>query len=209
MKIKIAAPLLLSALAATAHATDYVDSAPMVSSIPLYQTVGVPQQQCWAESVTSYEQRRSPGGALLGGLTGGLLGSTIGRGNGRVASAAVGAAIGALVGDHIANVNNGPVAVTRPVERCQTVTTYRQVLTGYQVTYNYRGRNTTVVRPYDPGPRVPVEVGIIGSAAQTAYATPPVTLVTYEQRRPRVWEVKPYNRARHSRDHDDDRDWQR
>ena len=68
MKIRIAAPLLLSALAAPVHAADYMDSAPVVSSVPVYQTVSEPQQQCWTESVTRYEERRTPGGALLGGL---------------------------------------------------------------------------------------------------------------------------------------------
>ena len=211
MKIRITAPLLLTALAAPAYAADYMDSAPVVSSVPLYQTVNEPQQQCWTESVTSYEQRRSPGGAILGGVTGGLLGSTIGRGNGRVASAAVGAAIGALVGDHLGSRDNGAVAVTRPIQRCQTVQSYRQVLTGYQVTYNYNGRNTTVVLPYDPGPRVPIEVGVTGSAAQIAYVEAPVARVTYEQLRAPIWEQKPYKRKRHGHhDHDDhDRDWDR
>jgi uncharacterized protein YcfJ len=209
MKIKIAAPLLLTALVAPAHASDYMDSAPVVSSVPVYQTVSDPQQQCWTESVTSYEERRSPGGAILGGLTGGLLGSTIGRGNGRVASAAVGAAIGAVVGDHLGNRNYGAVAVTRPIQRCQTVQSYRQVLTGHQVTYNYNGRNTTVVLPYDPGPRVPIEVGVTGNAAQIAYVGAPVTRIVYEQSRAPIWEQKPYKRKRHGHRDDHDRDWDR
>src|SRR5258705_4842103 len=71
MKIRIAAPLLLTALAAPAIATDYTDSAPEVSSVTVYPTVNEPRQQCWTESITTYEQRRSPGGAILGGLTGG------------------------------------------------------------------------------------------------------------------------------------------
>jgi uncharacterized protein YcfJ len=77
----------------------------------------------------------------------------------------LGAVIGALVGDHLANRDNSAVAVTRPMQRCQTGESDRQVLTGYQVTYNYNGRNTTVVLPYDPGPSVPIEVGVTGSAA--------------------------------------------
>lgn len=204
MKIKIAAPFLLTALAAQAFAADYRDSAPVVASVPVYQTVSEPQQQCWTESVTSYEERRSPGGAILGGLTGGLLGSTIGGGNGRVASAAVGAAIGAVVGDHLGNRDNNAVAVTRPIQRCQTVASYRQVLTGYQVTYNYNGRNTTVVLPYDPGPRVAIEVGVTGGAAQGVYVSPAVAHIAYyEPRRVPVWEEKPYKRPRHHRDDDD------
>ena len=209
MKINIAAPLLLTALAAPIYAADYMDSAPVVSSVPVYQTVNEPRQQCWSESVTSYEERRSPGGAILGGLTGGLLGSTVGRGNGRVASAAVGAAIGALVGDHLGNRDNSAVAVTRPIQRCQIVESYRHVLTGYQVTYHYNGRNTTVVLPYDPGPRVPIEVGVTGSATQPVYAGAPVARITYEQRRAPIWEEKPYKRPRHHHDDDNDRDWER
>jgi uncharacterized protein YcfJ len=207
MKIRITAPVLLTALAAPALATDYRDSAPVVSSVPIYQTVNAPQQQCWTEPVTRYEEHRSPGGAILGGITGGLLGSTVGRGNGRVASAAIGAAIGALVGDHLGNRDNGAVAVTRPVQHCQTVQSYRQVLTGYQVTYHYNGRNTTVVLPYDPGPRVPIEVGVAGGAGQPGYVGAPVARIAYEQRRVPIWEEKPYKRPRHR--HDDGRDWNR
>jgi uncharacterized protein YcfJ len=208
MRIKIAAPLLLTALAAPAVASDYMDSAPVVSSVPLYQTVNEPQQQCWTESVTSYEQRRTPGGAILGGLTGGLLGNSLGRGSSRAASTVVGVMIGAMVGDHIANRDNSPVAVTRPIQRCQAVQSYRQVLTGYQVTYNYNGGNTTVVLPYDPGPRVPIAVGVAGAAAQSAYVGPPVTPITFVQRRVPIWEQKPYKRPRHRDDdgHDRDRD---
>lgn len=209
MKIKIAAPLLLTALAAPVHAADYMDSAPVVSRVPVYQTVSKPQQQCWTESVTSYEERRSPGGAILGGLTGGLIGNNIGRGNSRTASTAFGVVIGALVGDHIANRDTSAVAVTRPIQRCQTAQNYRQVLTGYQVTYNYNGRNTTVMLPYDPGPRVTVEISVPGSAAQSAYIGPPVALVADEQRRVPVWEQKPYKRPRHRHDDDHDRDWDR
>lgn len=210
MKIGIGAPMLLTALTAPAFATDYTDSAPVVASVPVYQTVNEPQQQCWTESVTSYEQRRrSPGGAILGGITGGLLGSTVGKGNGRVASAAVGAAVGALVGDHLGNRDNGAVAVSRPIQRCHTVESYRQVLTGYQVTYYYNGRNRTVVLPYDPGARVPIEVGVTGSPAQAVYVAPAVTHITYEQRYAPVWKHKPYKRPRHRHhdddDHDDDR----
>ena len=111
MKITIAAPFLLTALAAPAFAADYWDRAPVVSSVPARQTASEPQRQGGTESVTCYEERRSPGGAIPGGLTGGLPGSTIGKGNGRVACVAVGAAIGAVVGDHLGRRDNNAVAL--------------------------------------------------------------------------------------------------
>jgi uncharacterized protein YcfJ len=202
MKMRVAVPLLLGALAAPAFASDYTDSAPVISSVPIYRTVVEPQQQCWTESVTRYEEHRTAGGVILGGITGGLIGNTIGRGNGRAASTVVGAMIGAVVGDHIANRDNTPVAVTRPMQRCQTVENQRQVVTGYQVTYNYNGRNTTVVMPYDPGARVPIDVGVTASAPQPVYIGPPVARITYVQRRAPVWEQKPYRRPRYDRDWD-------
>lgn len=80
---------------------------------------------------------------------------------------------------------------------------YRQILTGYQVTYHYNGRNTTVALPYGPGRRVPIEVGATGSAAQPAYVSAPVARTTYEQRPAPIWEQRPYKRPR------PDRDWDR
>ena len=77
------------ALAQAAH------SAAVVSSVPVYHTVNERQQQCRTESVASYEERRSPGGAIHGGLTGGLIGNNIGRGNGRTAYNAFGVVNGA------------------------------------------------------------------------------------------------------------------
>ncbi len=200
--MKIVVLVLLSMLGGTAFATDYTDSAPVVSSIPMYQSIHEPQQQCWAESVTSYEQRHSPGGVILGGIAGGLLGNTIGRGQGRTVATVGGVLIGAAVGDHIANRDNVPVAVTRPVQRCQIVDSYRQVLTGYQVTYYYNGRNTTVVMPYDPGPRVPLAIGI-ASAAQPVYGRPVVERITYVEQRVPGWAKKPNKRHRKHHRHDD------
>ena len=112
--IVLAAP----AFASNCAAADYTDSAPVVSSVPVYQTVRQPQQQCWTESVTSYEERRSPSGLILGGVAGGIAGNAIGRGNGRVASTVVGAVIGAAIGDHLANRDGNAVVVNRSVQYC-------------------------------------------------------------------------------------------
>jgi hypothetical protein len=64
---------------------------------------------------------------------------------------------------------------------------------------------SAVVLPYDPGPRLPIEIGVSRVAYQSAYVGPPVGRIGYEQRRVRIWEEKPYKRPRY-RD-GDDRDW--
>lgn len=105
------------------------------------------------------------------------------------------AALGALVGDHLGHRDAYAVAVTRPLQRCQTAQSDRQILTGYQVTYFCNGRNTTVVLPYDPGARVAVEVGIAGSAAQNRRDMPAVVPVAYyERQQSRIRETRLYRR---------------
>lgn len=208
---------LFSAITMPAFAADYTDTAEVVSTVPVYGSINEPRQQCWTETVTTYQPApRSYGGTVLGGVTGGLLGSTIGNGNGRVAAAAVGAAIGALVGNRADERNTYSTAVPQQVQRCQNVNNYRQGITGYQVTYNYNGRNTTVVLPYDPGPRVNVGISVAGAgnsydvAPQSAYTVPqsdyarplPSQQITYVDANGQVpiWAIKPYKRPRPEQD---------
>ena len=213
MNRKMVAPLVLAAFAAPGYAYDYTETAEVVSAVPIYQTVNEPRQHCWNETVTHYEPGyRSGGGAIIGGITGGLLGAHIGKGDGRIAAAATAAAIGAVIGDRLDNRDSYAVPVSREVQRCQVTDNYRQVVSGYQVTYYYGGRNTTVIMPYDPGARVRIGVGITDNGAtqsyvlpQSGHAHPAVTRVTYvvDNRDVQVWKHKPYKRPRHGRNRDD------
>lgn len=212
MNSKLAVSITVAALAAPAYGYDYSDTARVVSTVPIYQTVNEPSQQCWNETVTHYQESRPlNGGAILGGLTGGLLGAQVGKGNGRIVAAATGAAIGALVGDRLDGRGSTVTPVSRVVQRCQVTDNYRQVVSGYQVTYVYNGRHATVVLPYDPGPRVRIGVGIAENGVSGAYVLPQsttirpgVTRITYaDPRNSRAWDRKPYKRPKHDRDWDD------
>ncbi len=212
MDKRIAVPLLLAAYAVPSYAYDYTDTAEVVAAVPIFETVNEPRQQCWTESVTYYEEtRRSNGGAIIGGITGGLLGAQVGKGNGRIAAAATAAAIGALVGDRLDNRYSYSSQVTRPVQRCNVVDNYRKTISGYQVTYNYSGRNATVILPYDPGPRVRIAVGVTDNGASNTYIVPQshmvrpsVTRINYvDNRAIPVWKKKPYKRPRYDRGWDD------
>jgi hypothetical protein len=137
-----------------------------------------------------------------------LLGSTIGSGDGRVAAAAAGAAIGALAGNRADERNAGTVAVPQQVQRCQTVDNYRQGITGYNVTYNYQGRDYTEFMTHDPGPRVNIQIGVAGAqgrqqpagtaAPQADYRRAPSQQITYvdPDGNVPVWAYKPYKRPR-------------
>jgi uncharacterized protein YcfJ len=134
---------------------DMIVHAPVVASVPVYDTINEPRKECWTETIgyetQTYRNPSNPGGAVLGAIAGGLIGSTVGKGNGKVAAAAVGAATGAVVGDRWND--RGVYTESRPtqVERCSTRDNYRQVVIGYDVRYRFNGREFTTRLPYDPG----------------------------------------------------------
>jgi uncharacterized protein YcfJ len=163
--------LLTFAIAATtgltglSSAADFTDTAPVISSTPIYRQISEPRQECWTETVNSghVRQERSYGGAVIGGLAGALLGSQVGQGNGRTAAAAVGAATGALVGDRMDN--SAQEDAPRQVQRCRQIETSRQEISAYQVVYRFHGRDITTSLPYNPGSYVRLGVSVLGAGS--------------------------------------------
>ena len=148
----------------TTSGGDFQDYARVIDVDPEYERVNTPRQECYSEYVpaSSYE-RRGNGlvGPLIGGVAGGLLGSQVGGGSGKVAAAAAGAAIGAIVGDRLSHRNGGREAYyEREVRRCRTVDNWERRIAGYRVEYEYQGRRYSTVLPYDPGPRLAVNVTV-------------------------------------------------
>lgn len=96
---------LLGGIGYSALATDYVETAPVISVVPLYNRVSELRQECWTEyaPIGGAPHERSYGGAIVGGVAGGIVGNQIGGGSGRTAATAVGAATGAMIGDRAAN----------------------------------------------------------------------------------------------------------
>jgi uncharacterized protein YcfJ len=63
--------------------------------------------------------------------------------------------------------NNGrqtapaPQQVTeQAVRQCRTVDVWETRTVGYEVTYDYRGRNYTSIMSYDPGQRIKLRVSV-------------------------------------------------
>lgn len=157
---------LLATIALTAHADTYVDTARVRSVQPQYETVTLPRQECssqWINESHRVESRRGYGGAVIGGVAGAVLGNQVGKGHGREAATALGAVVGAFTGDRMSNGDRGGERyeqVPRQVQTCQTVNELQQRLTGYQVSYEYRGQSFTALMPRDPGPRMQVRVSV-------------------------------------------------
>jgi uncharacterized protein YcfJ len=132
---------------------------------------------------TRYEDRSHSAGPNAGTIIGAVIGGAIGRqmGNsqgGRDRGTVAGAVLGGVIGTQVArdahsdrgyddrddrryrHVEYERVPVTRTVDRCETVTDYREEIRGYDVTYRYNGRNYTSRMPYDPGSTIQVDVGV-------------------------------------------------
>jgi uncharacterized protein YcfJ len=123
----------LAAAVAMPAAADYTTWATVTQSRPIYTQVSNPQQQCWTERVADTEYYR------LDQVPIGVRGTVIDRGGG-----------------------NDLVAVPRDreVQRCRTVDNGQMQIQGYEVHYLYDGREYVTRLPYDPGPRVRVNVDV-------------------------------------------------
>ncbi|MCG2582751.1 glycine zipper 2TM domain-containing protein [Massilia sp. TS11] len=173
--MKLQAKLIIAALGLGAlplvQASDFEDFGRVVKVRPLVEQVNRPRQECRTEYVQvpvqqqAQPQGRSAGGAILGGIAGAIIGNQVGGGNGRTAATAAGAIAGAMVGDRVDN--DGRQAPPPPaqmqeqaVRQCRTVDNWEQRTTGYEVTYDYRGRSYTSVMSHDPGQRVRLRVSV-------------------------------------------------
>ncbi|MFT4243224.1 MAG: glycine zipper 2TM domain-containing protein [Acidovorax sp.] len=155
-----------SALAAVAVAASAQEQGRVLSATPVVQQVAIPQQVCGNETVYS-GSRNSGAGAVLGAIAGGAAGNAIGRGSGRAAATAIGVIGGAVIGNQIEG--NGQPQYQN-VQRCTTETYYENRTVGYDVVYEYAGRQYTTRTQNDPGRWIPVSVQ---PAAQPAYSSDP------------------------------------
>jgi len=131
------------AIAQTAVIQDTTEFAKVLNYAPI-QGPQVARQVCSPVTVTQSDGH-NPGAAIAGGLVGALVGSRFGGGNGKVGTTIVGAVGGTMLGDAL---GSGPS--TRTEQQCNTV--YEQgPPTGYQVSYEYKGKLLTATTQVPPG----------------------------------------------------------
>jgi len=173
--------LPLLALAAAGPALAQQEMARVISTVPAVQQVAVPQQYCTNQPVV-VQQPSSGAGAIMGAIAGGAIGNAIGNGGGRAAATALGVIGGAVFGDRV----EGQGSQVQNVQQCSTQTTYESRTVGYDVTYEYAGRQYTTRMASDPGQYININVSPVGAQA---LAAPPVvssTTTTYVQPQPGV-----------------------
>jgi uncharacterized protein YcfJ len=163
--LALCAPLGLALAAGTAHSQEL---ARVISSVPVIQQVVVPRQVCTTQQV-AVEQPRSGAGALLGAVAGGAAGNAIGDGSGRAVATMIGIMGGAVLGNRI---EGSPGTRLQDQTTCTTQNVYENRTAGYNVTYEYAGRQYQVQLPQDPGPTLRVQVTPV--APPPSAATPSV-----------------------------------
>lgn len=155
----------------------------VINSTPVIQQVAVPRQVC-SNQPMAVQQPNSGTGAVVGGLAGGAMGNAIssGSGSGRAAATVLGVIGGALLGNSVESSGRQ----VQNVPQCSTQTYYENRTVGYNVQYEYAGRQYNVQMPYDPGPTIRLQVSPVGSngpdadsygdanAQQPMVAAPPV-----------------------------------
>lgn len=150
--------VLFAALGLAALGVHAQEVGRVLSSTPVIEQVAVPRQVCSQMPVV--QPQTSGGGGLLGALAGGAIGSTIGGGTGTGAAIVAGTALGAIVGNNIEASNQ---RYAQSVPQCVTETTYENRTVGYDVTYEYAGREFSTRMPYDPGATVTLNVTPVAS----------------------------------------------
>ena len=154
----------------------------VLSSTPMVQQVQVPRQVCSQESWQAPAQKSGAGG-VFGALAGGVIGNSIGQGSGRAAATAIGIIGGAMLGDRLEGSGDTP---SQYAQNCTTHTHIENRVLGYNVVYEYAGKQYAVQMPQDPGPQVQLQITPVGSlpppsAPPIVYATPPAPAVVLTQ----------------------------
>lgn len=99
---------------------------------------------------------------VIGGLAGAVLGSRVGGGDGRYLGTAVGTIAGGAAGRAIYEASNRPDYRRGDVRVCEPVGygSESERVDGYDVTYEYGGREYHTRRDYHPGERLRVRVDV-------------------------------------------------
>lgn len=159
---------LFTAALATAGVAFAQEQGRVISVTPVFQQVAVPQQNC-VNSPAVVQRPTSGAGAVMGALAGGALGNAVGGGTGKAAATLLGLVGGAALGN---NIESGGAQVQN-VPTCSTQMTYENRATGYNVTYEYNGRQYTTQMANDPGQYVQLQVSPVGAQTQPPVSSAP------------------------------------
>jgi hypothetical protein len=121
----------------------------------------------------------------MGAIAGGAIGNAIGKGEGRALATMIGVIGGAIAGDKV----EGPQAAqTQTQQTCTTQQVFENRLMGYNVVYEFAGKQYNVQLPKDPGPTIKLQITpmsaapleVPGPEATVMAETPRTSIVTQQ-----------------------------
>ena len=139
----------------------YRDSARVIESRPVYADSGS-RQECWNPRAGHYEELRQQEktnvgkGAAIGAVTGGVIGHQVDSGGGTAA----GAILGGILGHQIERRNEKDDQPDLDRSRCRYLSAGNDRLEGYDVRYEYGGREYVTRLNEEPGQRLRVGTDI-------------------------------------------------
>lgn len=159
----------------------------VLSRTPVYQQVAVPRQTC-TQAPALVPVQPSGVGAVIGAVVGGGVGSQLGGRDNQGLSTMAGVIGGAILGNQVEGRANTPV----PVTTCATQTIYENRLVGYNVVYEYAGKQYTVQLQQDPGATIPLQVTPVNSIrSEAAHGSVVATIPAGVIQEPRVVFIPP------------------
>jgi uncharacterized protein YcfJ len=185
--IAIAVGSICTALAPAAYAQYYDrdysrNSARVIESRPVYEGSLAAKDECWNPRAGHYEEVRAENktrigkGAAIGAIAGGVLGHQVGSGHGNDAATAAGAILGGILGHQLERRNNEDSQGDLDYTNCRRLGgTDTGRLLGYDVRYEYDGREYMARMDRDPGRRLRLgeEIAYDGTPLNTySYAAP-------------------------------------
>ncbi|PUE21653.1 hypothetical protein B9Z38_00150 [Limnohabitans sp. MMS-10A-160] len=169
--------LATTLLLATASLAQAQEIGQVISREAVYQQIAVPRQTC-SQMPVAVQNPTSGGGALMGAIAGGAVGSQIGGGSGQALATMIGVVGGSIMGDRIEN----PGTQVQNQTTCTTQNIMETRLVGYNVVYEYAGKQHSVQLPQDPGPTIQLQVTPVAVAQAVSPApvviSQPQTVVT-------------------------------
>jgi uncharacterized protein YcfJ len=138
------------------------DSADVLKVQPITKQTKIPHRNCHDESVVHQRPVRDENrvaGKTIGAVLGGVVGHQVGGGNGKKVATVAGAVAGGYAGDRVQHNMQENDTYTSVEQVCSTSYETRDDITGYDVTYRLKGRESVVRMSYDPGNNIPLRNG--------------------------------------------------
>ena len=140
------------------------DHAEVIKTVAITKQIKIPHQECQDKTVVHQREVKDTNrvaGKAIGAVLGGVLGHQVGGGNGKKVATVAGAVAGGYAGDRVQNNMQKNDTYTTVENVCTTTYETSEEITGYDVTYRIKDKESKIRMSYDPGSKIPLQNGKI------------------------------------------------